>query len=75
VTTLFYINIKIDDEVSRQLLNMLDGTRDRQQLLKEIKEFINSNDDIADKQELLSDIDNWLDESLKQLADLGMFVS
>lgn len=75
ITTLFYINIKIEDQVSKRLLELLDGTRNHEQLLEEITEFIKTNDEIEDKEELLSNIDNWMNESLSKLAQLGMFVS
>ena len=75
VTTLFAINIEIDDEVSRKLLQLLDGTRDRRRLLDELKEFIETNDAIEDKRELLGNLENWLAESLSQLARLGLFAA
>jgi methyltransferase-like protein/cyclopropane fatty-acyl-phospholipid synthase-like methyltransferase len=75
VTTLFAINIEIDDEVSRHLLKLLDGTRDRRRLLEDLREFIEANEEIEGKPELLDNLENWLDESLTQLARLGLFVS
>ena len=73
VTTLYGLNIKVEDEVSRHLLELLDGTNDRSELLVQIRNFIENNDEIEGKNDLLENIDNWLDSSLQQLAKLGMF--
>lgn len=73
VLTLLNLDVKIEDDVSRRLLEICDGTRDRETLLREIREFIEQSEDIEDKDELLRDLPEWLDESLRQLADLGMF--
>ncbi len=75
VTSLFYINIGIEDEVARCLLRLLDGTRDNEQLLSDVRTFIETDAEITDKKELLDDIENWLNNSLNKLASLGMFVS
>lgn len=73
VLTLLNLDVRIEDDVSRHLLQVCDGTRDREQLLKEMREFIEQNEDIEDKETLLKDLPEWLDESLTQLAKLGMF--
>jgi methyltransferase-like protein/ubiquinone/menaquinone biosynthesis C-methylase UbiE len=75
VTTLLNLDLRIEDEVSRRLLEILDGTRDRKEVLAEMRRFIAASDEIADKSELPEDLAGWLDESLAQLARLGMFVS
>lgn len=74
VLTLLNLDIKIEDEVSRHLLELLDGTRNRENLLAEMTEFIET-EDIEDKETLLKDLPEWLDESLSNLARLGMFDS
>jgi hypothetical protein len=56
-------------------LEICDGTRDFDDLLKEMSEFIEQSEDIEDKETLLKDLPEWLDESLTQLAKLGMFES
>ncbi len=73
VLTLLNLDVKIEDEISRRLLKICDGTRDREQLLTEMREFIEQSEDIEDKETLLKDLPEWLDESLMQLAKLGMF--
>ncbi|HEY8563312.1 MAG TPA: class I SAM-dependent methyltransferase [Pyrinomonadaceae bacterium] len=73
VLTLFNLDVKIDDEVSRRLLEICDGTRSRGEMLGEMREFIERSEEVEDKETLLKDLPEWLDESLKQLAKLGMF--
>jgi hypothetical protein len=75
VTTLLNLDVKIEDRVSRHLLEILDGTRNREQAFAEMSEFIKSSDEIEDKEELLGSLINWIDESFAQLAKLGMFES
>jgi hypothetical protein len=75
VLTLLNLDVKIEDEVSRHLLEICDGTRFREDLLKEMQAFIEQNEDLEDKETLLKDLPEWLDESLAQLAKLGMFES
>ena len=75
VLTLLNLDVKIEDEVSRHLLEICDGTRTREDLLKNMREFVEQSEDIEDKETLLKDLPDWLDESLKQLAKLGMFES
>ncbi len=74
VLTLLNLDVKVEDEVSRRLLEICDGTRRREELLKDMREFIEQ-EDIEDKETLLKDLPEWLDESLAQLAKLGMFES
>ncbi len=73
VTTLLNLDVKIEDEISRHLLETCDGTRNRDEILAEMREFIEQSEDIEDKTEILENLSNWLDESLMQLAKLGMF--
>ncbi len=75
VATLLNKDIKIDDEVSRHLLELLDGTRNRQNLQAQMREFIKTSDEVENPQELLDNLPNWLEDSLTQLARMGMFVS
>ena len=73
VLTLLNLDVRIEDEISRHLLEICDGTRRREDLLREMREFIDESEDIEDKNTLLKDLPEWLDESLAQLAKLGMF--
>jgi hypothetical protein len=73
VLTLLNLDVKIEDEISRHLLQTCNGTRNREQILTEMREFIEQSEDVEDKETLLKDLPDWLDESLAQLAKLGMF--
>ncbi len=75
VTTLLNKYMQIDDRVSRRLLELLDGTHNRAELLAHISEYIKTDDEQENKQEMLDDLPNWLDENLEKLARIGMFVS
>ena len=75
VATLLNKDIKIEDSISRHLLELLDGTRSRNDVLPLMSEFIEQSDEVEDKQELLNNLPNWLENSLSQLAKMGMFVS
>jgi methyltransferase-like protein/ubiquinone/menaquinone biosynthesis C-methylase UbiE len=75
VLTLLNLDVKIEDEVSRHLLEICDGKHTREDLLRKMREFIEQGEDIEDKETLLKDLPEWLDQSLMQLAKLGMFES
>lgn len=75
VSTLLNLDLQIDDAISRRLLELMDGTRNKQQLLAEISSFIETTDEIDNKQDLLNNLKNWLDDSIGQLAKLGIFDS
>lgn len=75
VTTLLNLDIKVDDEVSRRLLELLDGTRNRDETLAELRSFVQSSATIEDKENLLKDLPDWLAETLSGLARMGLFVS
>ena len=75
VSTLLNLDLQIDDEVSRQLLKLLDGTRNKENVLEELSEFIQTDEQIDDKQDLLNNLESWIEDSIAQLAKLGMFVS
>jgi methyltransferase-like protein/ubiquinone/menaquinone biosynthesis C-methylase UbiE len=73
VTTLLNLDVKIEDEISRHLLETCDGMLTQEQILTEMRGFIEDLEDVEDKETLLKDLSDWLDESLTQLAKLGMF--
>ena len=75
VTTLLNKDIKIDDAISRKLLELLDGTRNQADLQREMIEFIKTDDSGKNKQEILDNLPNWLGESLTELARIGIFAA
>ncbi len=67
------IDMKIKDAVSRTLLELMDGTRDRRTLAKEMSDFIGSAPDITDRADLLRSLPSWIDDSIANLGRIGMF--
>lgn len=74
-TTLFGINISIDDPVSAKLLELMDGTRNKEDLAQQIEKFIRTNNEIDENLYPVDDLVSWLDETLVNLAKLGLFVA
>lgn len=62
VTTLRHNAMRIDDETGRRLITLLDGTRDRAALARELAEGADPSPDLAAK----------LDRKLSELARLGL---
>jgi SAM-dependent methyltransferase len=73
VLTNLNLDVKIEDAVSRRLLELLDGTREGSRALTELGEFVRSSDEIDDRDELLGRLDGWFAASIAQLERLGMF--
>lgn len=83
ITTLLHNNIKLEDDLGRQLLLLLDGTRNRAELLEELRTIIASgfgtgSDDAqtADrKQNFLRTLPEELEEKLGLLGRLGLLLA
>ncbi len=77
VTTANITDVKIDDSFFKNLLLMLDGTRNRLDIKKELRKKISAGElsDVGEKGDLLRDLPTMLNENLKQIADLGLLVS
>lgn len=77
VTTLQMNQVEIGDTFSRHLLQMLDGTRSRLDLSKEIRKKISAGQfsDIGEKSELLRKLPVLLKDNLEQIAELDLLVS
>jgi hypothetical protein len=77
ITTLFHNNIKLEDDLGRQLLILLDGKRDRASLLRELLRIIEADETSAasEKEELLDSMPQELEEKLCQLAKLGLLLA
>lgn len=83
VTNLRHMSVQVEDELGRQLLQLLDGTRDREKLLQELIALVNSghalfgepdaaiSDVVPGPEEISKDLDN----SLAKLANLALLVS
>jgi methyltransferase-like protein/ubiquinone/menaquinone biosynthesis C-methylase UbiE len=77
VTTANITDVKVDDSFFKNLLLMLDGTRNRLDIKKELRQKISSGElsDVGEKGDLLRDLHTMLNENLKQIADLGLLVA
>ncbi len=75
VLSMLNLDVRIEDVVSRRLLELLDGTRSASEVTSELRAFIGSSDEVDGKTELLKNLRDWVSESLHQLAKLGMFES
>ncbi len=73
VLTNLNLDVKIEDPVSRRLLELLDGTRDLVEVETAMREYIDTSDEVDEKSELLARLSEWLADSVSQLAKLGMF--
>ncbi|MGH9946802.1 MAG: hypothetical protein ACRD6X_06370, partial [Pyrinomonadaceae bacterium] len=77
ITTMNITTAKVDDAFFRNLILMLDGTRDRAELKRELRKKISAGEfsDIGPKAELLIDLPAMLKENLEQIAALGLLVA
>lgn len=75
VLTLLNKDLKLNDKISRRLVEFMDGTRTRSELERELQPFIEQVDDLSEKEksELRRNLTNWIDDSIKDLARLGLF--
>ncbi|HMF57216.1 MAG TPA: class I SAM-dependent methyltransferase [Pyrinomonadaceae bacterium] len=80
VTTLAYKNIKLDDVLGKQLLLLLDGTRDHAALLLEMQRLVEAGFEkyskkegiVNEKEEILKILPAQLEERLAELAQFGL---
>lgn len=80
ITTLLHNNVKLEDELGRQLLLLLDGTRDRSALLHELRSIVDSNPNatpemLTAREEFLRRLPEELEEKLCTLARLGLLLA
>lgn len=73
VSTRLNLDLKIEDEISRRMLELLDGTRNRGEVRRELEEFIATDERARDRDDLPDDLGAWIEQSIAQLARLGMF--
>jgi methyltransferase-like protein len=67
------IDTKIEDDVSRRLLELLDGTRDKAAVLTEMRDFVRSADRMENRGEILKTLPEWIDESIRNMGRIGVF--
>ncbi|PYS30270.1 MAG: hypothetical protein DMF75_16195 [Acidobacteria bacterium] len=77
VATLRHESLRLDDEIARQLLLLLDGTRDRSALVQELRRVIDSNAKIPDteREAMLKGLATDLEEKLVELGKFGLLLS
>ncbi len=75
ITTQRCITINISDEFSRKLLQLLDGTRDKQALIRDLTVWINStNGKDIEKRKFIEQLPNKVRIGLEQIANLALLV-
>jgi hypothetical protein len=67
VTNLRHASVRIEDDLGRRLVVLLDGTRDRVQLLHELRAFL-----LGTGRQVPHDLDTGLERSLQGLAGLAL---
>lgn len=75
ILTLYNIGISFEDSFTRQFLYLLDGTRNRSDLLTEMRKFVESNEEIQDKENFSVAFAERIDRIIEQLVRVGMFNS
>jgi SAM-dependent methyltransferase/methyltransferase-like protein len=75
VTSGFHSAVQVGDEVGRQLLSLLDGTRDRAALIEALHTFFQAKGALAERPNIKQALANELEENLGKLARLGLLVA
>ena len=79
VTTLLHFPVQVEDEVGRSLLQWLDGTRDRTELLEKLWTLLKSKDALripdGDAAAARRQLQLELEANLSKLARLGLLVA
>lgn len=70
VTNAWHTQVEVADEIGRQLLLLLDGTRDRPALLNEMRAWLEKSAACGS----FADLETQLDDNLKKVARLGLLV-
>jgi hypothetical protein len=68
VTNLRHVSVRIEDDLGRELVTLLDGTRDRAALAADLNRFLGARGDRLSE----ADLHAGLDRSLQGLAALGL---
>lgn len=83
VTTLLHESIRVADNLALQLIQLLDGTRDREALIRELSSLMEANIEspetppvsAAEKESLLKAIPKQLEQKLAELGKLGLLLA
>ena len=71
--TLYNIGITIEDEFTRRLLDLLDGTRNRAEILSEMRSFAESKEVSQDEEIFIAELSKRINTIFQQLVRVGMF--
>jgi methyltransferase-like protein/2-polyprenyl-3-methyl-5-hydroxy-6-metoxy-1,4-benzoquinol methylase len=76
VTNLRHTEVEVKDEIGRQLLKLLDGTRDRQKLLEDLVTALNTfTSSSPENQSRPPVVAEDLEKNLKKLANLSLLIA
>lgn len=75
VLTLLNKDLKLEDETAHHLLEIMDGTRNRDEIVRDMRSFVRAARDIQDQEDLIRDMPGWVDASIGELSRLGLFES
>ena len=73
ILTLYNVGISFEDDFTRHLLYLLDGTRSHSQILSEMRNFVETREEIADRESFLTALPGRIEMILEQLVRIGMF--
>jgi hypothetical protein len=77
VTTLHHTSLRVDDELEKTLLALLDGTRDITNLRDEVHGYLDERDLLAEgvpREQSLARVEEALARNLANLATLGLLL-
>jgi SAM-dependent methyltransferase len=79
VTSLFHMAVQVEDDIGRQLLSLLDGTRDRKALADALWQYIQSQDPSpgtdSERSPRRDTLESDLEKNLVKLSRLGLLVA
>jgi len=73
ISTLLGMSIKIEDEISLHLIELMDGTRNRAELQEEMTEFVKNLEEMPDKQDFLDNLSGWIEHNIEHSARMALF--
>lgn len=79
VTSLFHVAVQVEDDIGRQLLSLLDGTRDREALADALWQYLQAKDPSptteSERSARRGTLESDLERNLVKLARLGLLVA
>ena len=73
VLTLLNKDLKLEDDTAKHLLMIMDGTRNRDEIVSEMRLFVRSAPGVQDRKDLIRDMPGWVNASIEELSRLGLF--